>query len=455
MKQQEYLETLTEQLRCKKARPMVEEEIRSHIEDQKCAYMADGMEEMRAEEEAVRQMGDPVEAGIELDRIHKPQMAWDMIFLAVFLGGIGLLIQYLLSVHSGQSSFMPVPAKAVIYFAVGIVVMIGICMLDYSRIGKWAKVIYLVLAGVSILCLLINGTGFMHSIYLNVPFYGSFNLSGLLPLFVPLYGAILYGYRGQGYRAVGKSILWALPVFLETLLSVNPPMMAVIGLSFGVTLAVAVYRNWFRVSRKLILCILGTVAVMTPVVLVNLIALFGKAYMKERLQFWLHPFQVEEDYQYGRFTWEFLSNNQWIGMNRLLDTGEWTADKLPVSNDYTLSYISSYYGTLAAIVIVGLILLLFLRGIHFAASQKNQLGMIMGSGCAVVLLIQFAFYVLCNLGFLPSAIYCPFITYGGTGMFTTCILLGIMLSVYRYQNITGELKTEKKFIFKVDERNYN
>lgn len=75
MKQQEYLEILMEQLRCKKARGMVEEEIRSHIEDQKCAYMADGMDEETAEEEAVRQMGDPVETGIELDRIHKPQMA--------------------------------------------------------------------------------------------------------------------------------------------------------------------------------------------------------------------------------------------------------------------------------------------------------------------------------------------------------------------------------------------
>ena len=31
MKQQEYLEILMEQLRCKKARGMVEEEIRSHI----------------------------------------------------------------------------------------------------------------------------------------------------------------------------------------------------------------------------------------------------------------------------------------------------------------------------------------------------------------------------------------------------------------------------------------
>lgn len=445
MKQQEYLEILMEQLRCKKARGMVEEEIRSHIEDQKCAYMADGMEEEEAEEEAVRQMGDPVETGIELDRIHKPQMAWDMILLIIFLSGIGLLVQYLLSVHFGQSSFMPSPVKGVVCFAAGIAVMVGICMLDYSRIGKWAKVIYLVLAGISILSVLVNGVGFMHNIWLKIPFYGHYNLSSFLPLFVPLYGAVLYSCRGEGYRALIKGMLWALPVFLVLLLSVNLPMMVIIGLSFGGTLAVAVFKNWFRVSRKLILCIMGIIAIMIPVALVNLISFSGNSYMKDRIQFWLHPFQVEADYQYGRFTWDFLTNNQWIGMNRLIDTGEWTADKLPAGNDYTLAYISTYYGILAAVVVVGLILLLFWRGFHLSILQKNQLGMIMGSGCAIVLLVQFVFYILCNSGFLPSAIYCPFITYGGAGMFTTYILLGIMLSVYRYQNVTGEIKTNFNF----------
>lgn len=428
MKQQEYLEILMEQLRCKKARGMVEKEIRSHIEDQKCAYMADGMKEEEAEEEAVRQMGDPVQTGIELDRIHKPQMAWDMIILIIFLGGIGLLVQYLLSVHFKQSSFMPSPAKGVSYFAAGTVVMLGTCMLDYSRIGKWAKVIYLVLAGISILSLLVNSMG-------------SMPLSSFLPLFVPLYGAVLYSYRGQGYRALVKGVLWALPVFFVLVLSCKFPIMVIIGLSFGGTLAVAVCKNWFRVSRKLVLSIMGIAAIMVPVVLVKLISFSSNSYVKERIQFWLHPFQVEEDYQYGRFTWDFLTNNQWIGMNRLMDSGEWTADKLPTGNDYTLAYISTYYGILAAIVVVGLILLLFLRGFRLSILQKNQLGMIMGSGCAIVLLIQFVFYVLCNSGFLPSAIYCPFITYGGAGIFATNILLGIMLSVYRYQNVTGEMKT--------------
>lgn len=45
--------------------------------------------------------------------------------------------------------------------------------------------------------------------------------------------------------------------------------------------------------------------------------------------------------------------------------------------------------------------------------QKNQLGMIMGTGCVVVLLIQFIGYVLENLGYFPlSNNYCLFLTTG-------------------------------------------
>lgn len=41
---EEYLEKLLTQIRCKKARPFVEEELRGHIEDQISDYMASGMD---------------------------------------------------------------------------------------------------------------------------------------------------------------------------------------------------------------------------------------------------------------------------------------------------------------------------------------------------------------------------------------------------------------------------
>ena len=45
----DYLKLLTEQIRCKKARLMIEEEYQAHIDDQKLDFMAQGMSEAEAE----------------------------------------------------------------------------------------------------------------------------------------------------------------------------------------------------------------------------------------------------------------------------------------------------------------------------------------------------------------------------------------------------------------------
>ena len=93
MRREEYLYTLTEQIRCKMARGTIEQEINDHIEDQKAEFLSEGMSQTEAEEAAVREMGDPVEVGLEMDRIHRPTMAWGMIALIVGLSLAGYLLR--------------------------------------------------------------------------------------------------------------------------------------------------------------------------------------------------------------------------------------------------------------------------------------------------------------------------------------------------------------------------
>ena len=96
MRAEEYLTILTDQIWCRMAREDVRKELLCHIEDQKAAFLSEGMEQAEAEEAAVREMGDPVETGNELDRIHRPKMAWGMIALIAVLSIVGYLAQYLL-----------------------------------------------------------------------------------------------------------------------------------------------------------------------------------------------------------------------------------------------------------------------------------------------------------------------------------------------------------------------
>ena len=89
-----YLEQLEEQIRNRKAKAEVIEEIRNHIEDQAEFYEKEGMSAEEAIEQAVRQMGDPVEVGIEMDRIHRPKPGAPLFLLAFMMSVAGLLTQY-------------------------------------------------------------------------------------------------------------------------------------------------------------------------------------------------------------------------------------------------------------------------------------------------------------------------------------------------------------------------
>ena len=59
MERRDYLELMTGQIRCKKMCPVIVKEVEDHIEDQKQAFMAEGMKEEEAEKAAVEEMGDP------------------------------------------------------------------------------------------------------------------------------------------------------------------------------------------------------------------------------------------------------------------------------------------------------------------------------------------------------------------------------------------------------------
>ena len=68
-----YAALVCEQLRWKRARPVVEREIETHLRDQYDALVKDGLPEEQAVEESIRQMGDAVEIGADLDRVHRPK----------------------------------------------------------------------------------------------------------------------------------------------------------------------------------------------------------------------------------------------------------------------------------------------------------------------------------------------------------------------------------------------
>ena len=127
----EYLNLLLEQIRCKKARPYIRQELQDHIEDQIDANVSAGMNRTDAEKEAVKDMGDPVEAGLSLDRIHKPQIAWKLLFIITVISVIGILIHMAIDLYVTGDGTAMAPRYA-FHVITGIVVMMILYFLDYT-----------------------------------------------------------------------------------------------------------------------------------------------------------------------------------------------------------------------------------------------------------------------------------------------------------------------------------
>lgn len=449
MKKEEYLKTVTEQMRCEKARQMVANEISEHIDDQAEAFASMGMDADESMRKAVEEMGDPVEAGVMLDRAHRPKIAWEVLALIAFISVVSVIVQYLISSRArGYGSGYSF--RQALYMGIGFAVMMGVYFLDYSTIGKWAKgiaaaLLLFLFVNIFFTGTMINGAvGYMQigKVYVS--------LSLLMYLYVPVFGAIVYKYRGGGYRALGKCLLWiVLPVWL----AMRIPSFGValnLFIVMAMMLTIAIGKGWFEVKKKVVIgvswgILLGIPAVFLIAVMGNMVHFLAE-YQTMRIKVWLDPETYADGagYQLAKMR-EMMDASRLIGENK--EGGKAFTDAWPgLNTDYILTHITSYYGLIAAAVLVGLLAWLIVKMLRISFTQKNQLGMMMGCGCGIVFGLQTIMYVLQNFGMMPpTSVYLPFFSYGATGTIVSYILLGILLSIYRYQNILpNEVNVGKK-----------
>lgn len=410
MDKKEYLEILAEQIRYKKALPMIEKELEDHMEDQKKDFLASGMTEKEAEAAAVMEMGDPVSVGVDMDRIHRPKMARGLILLTGALYLAGMIFRYLLYDRSGLGIYI---ANSWVYYVLAFVVMIGVCYVDYSRIGEKARELTVGLFLILMAGIWFGGTVVNGSVgWISVDGMMILNVRVLVYLFLPLYGAILYRYRGQGYEVIWKAAAWMLPAVV-----------------------VVFYANSLMLA--LLLCVFSMVIFL--LLYAGMVWKFGAVYQKERLQMLLPPYGEEISAVMEPLR-SAAANSHMVGSSAQAMKGlEMYGDR-----DFLFTYILSFCGILTAVLFISLIAVLLFYLLKHTLRQRNQAGRIMGLGCTVVLVGRLVIYLLGNLGLQPYGDgYCPFLSTGGSSAVVTGILLGLLFSIYRYQNIAKEPKKSR------------
>lgn len=134
---------------------------------------------------------------------------------------------------------------------------------------------------------------------------------------------------------------------------------------------------------------------------------------------------------------KFLSENgdyqSNIALWNLQNTNFFTGGHLPfvpeAHCDFIFVSIISNSGIILGLIIVSSFLLLFVRNINnakFLSPHKKYI--VYGIMCQIS--AHFIFHIFSNLGFVPSkGIGCPFLSFGGSGILSLSISIGVLLSI--------------------------
>lgn len=402
----QFLSEVCKGVRWKKAHPVIVQELADHIADQKEAYLAGGMPLEEAEQEAVRQMGDPVAIGKQFDAVYRPRPAWSLLVCIGLLLLGGILLQVFVLPGSWRLSQMVCTAAGLAAFG-------ALYFLDMRIFAaRWVLPAYL-------LCLLLSG---LFSTEING---ASIPLSYLLlaaPL--PLCGCI-YRCRGQKWRGLFMCAAAAALMFTLALrLYASPAAFVMAGFTCFLLLLLAAGNGWFSLPRWQ-----AVIAVCVPALLLGIWIVLS---FSHRLLPVLFPAQDPQGAGFFPLTVRsMLADAVLIGPGTVFSN---VAERIPTfHHSFMLTWMIARYGWIVMIPICAVFVCLIVCGAVLAGRQNSFFGKLLCSAVLCVFTLQTICYICANCGLLFTTYFPLPLLYGGNySALLNLPLMGVLLSTVRH-----------------------
>jgi rod shape determining protein RodA len=375
------------------------------------------------------------------ERLGLAHMDWPLT-----LGAVGLIAFSVFTL--GQATSHDVPGspgyyvdRQLLYALLGVIGMLAIARIDYSRFRELRVGIYTFLC-VSIALVFVFGFAAKGSRRaFDLPFF-SFQPSelGKLLLVLALAGFVIDGAR-RGSEVQRTLRYLCLGLFPAALVFLQPDL----GTSLvyvAATLAVMYFGGvpWthFAVIGGGIVILIAGVLIAAPAVGVSPL----KGYQQERLTSFLDP-----DEHAGAAGYQQNQSTIAIGSGQTDGRGDKATqtrlDFVPERHtDFIFAVIGERYGFMGAAFVLSLYALLFWRALKIVTLSKNSYGTLVAGGIALSLLFQVFVNVGMNLGIMPiTGIPLPLMSYGGSSVIATFLAIGILQSI----NIQARLAQKGRF----------
>ena len=381
-----------------------------------------------------------VRAGIG-ERLGLAYLDWPLACAAVGLVAFSVLTLGQATSHDVPGSPGYYVDRQLIYAMLGVVAMLAMARIDYSRLRELRVGIYTFLC-VSIALVFVFGFAAMGSRRaFDLPFF-SFQPSelGKVLLVLALAGFVIDGARRgspiqRTVRYLALGLAPAALVFLQPDLGTSLVFVAA-------TLAVMYFGGvpWthFAVIGGGIVALIAVVLVAAPAVGTPIL----KGYQEERLTSFANPDEHADGAGYQQNQSVIA-----IGSGQIDGRGDKATqtrlDFVPERHtDFIFAVIGERYGFMGAAFVLSLYALLFWRALKIVTLSKNSYGTLVAGGIACSLLFQVFVNVGMNLGIMPiTGIPLPLMSYGGSAVIATFLAVGVLQSI----NIQARLAQKGRF----------
>ena len=347
---------------------------------------------------------------------------WALLIVAIILSIIGIIALFSATQETEYDEFK----KQIIWFVVSIIMMVIVTLINYETLVKLSPIFY----GIFIVLLIavlftkpVNGA----TSWFDIGAF-SFQPSEFAKIAVILFLAFIISKIQQRYaediNKPTRLLIILAAVALPLLLIIKQPDYGT-AMAFCIALAMMLFTA--GIDKKYIIGAVLIVCISIPI-LYNFIL---PEHAKKRIDIFLNPESDPRGSVYNIIQSKLaIGAGQLTGMGLLKGNQTQLGYLYPKTTDFIFSVISEEMGFIISGTIIVLYVILVTKAIYIAKTAKDTTGSLVASGIAGVFLFHMAENIGMVMGLLPiTGVPLLFVSYGGSSMITSYILIGILLNI--------------------------
>jgi rod shape determining protein RodA len=336
--------------------------------------------------------------------------------------------------------------RQAVYGGVGLLLMLALARLDYSRFREMRLGLYLGALALISLTLILGTTTRGSRRVIELPFFEvQTSELGKVLLILALAGFMIDRVRRLSERdTTSKIVLLAL---LPAMLVIAQPDLGsgLVYVAVTVALLFVAGTKWthFAALGGLAAAAVAIVLVAAPALGVEVL----KPYQVDRLTAFVDPSEdpQEQGYQLQQSI-TAIGSGQKTGRGAE-DASQTRLDFLPEHHtDFIFSVVGEEFGFVGAAVVLALYALLVWRSLRILTMAKNLYGALIAGGVTAMLLFQIFVNVGMTIGIMPiTGVTLPLLSYGGSSVIVVFLALGLLQSVHAQARETAAAKGRESF----------